>query len=225
MGVNVSKVRSLNLDRWPVSTVEVGWVLLCTTRSNSAAQFMKSMGNVVSNARYEKRIEESGVVKPVETSSKEQKGQYIVAKYVDRQFCETVAIPVAEAAKNAPSAIEGQSRSASVSSHSKMRRVVRSPWLTVSTHSPDQLDSGDQTPEEPNNAKKTLDEHGGIESPSELTPRTPYRETAITPNRDRGGALSRDGVKRGVMFQSSPYANFSAASKAIPAEKPLSQSM
>ncbi len=28
-GVNVSKVRSLNLDRWPVSTVEVGVAGMC----------------------------------------------------------------------------------------------------------------------------------------------------------------------------------------------------
>jgi hypothetical protein len=62
-------------------------VLLLTT-SNDDVQFMKSMGNAVSNARFEKRVEESGVVKPVGTSSKEQKGQYIVAKYVDRQFTE-----------------------------------------------------------------------------------------------------------------------------------------
>ena len=57
---------------------------------------MKSVGNTVSNARYEQRAGEIGVVKPAAGSSKEQKGQYIVAKYVEQMFRGSPALSVTQ---------------------------------------------------------------------------------------------------------------------------------
>lgn len=74
LGVHVSKVRSLTLDKWNKSTVE----------------FMKSQGNTKSNVYYEARlgkgIQYSDIHKPSANAGKTERIQFIQLKYVTLAF-------------------------------------------------------------------------------------------------------------------------------------------
>ncbi|CAB3977984.1 Arf-GAP with coiled-coil, ANK repeat and PH domain-containing 2 [Paramuricea clavata] len=68
LGVHVSKVRSLTLDKWEEKVV----------------QFMESHGNTKVNAIYEGNLD--GYKKPSRDSTKEERGRFIRLKYTDRKF-------------------------------------------------------------------------------------------------------------------------------------------
>lgn len=68
LGVHVSKVRSLTLDKWEEQTVK----------------YMESLGNAKVNRMYEGNLGE--YKKPARDCSKEERKKYIVTKYVDQHF-------------------------------------------------------------------------------------------------------------------------------------------
>ncbi|XP_037868767.1 centaurin-gamma-1A isoform X3 [Bombyx mori] len=68
LGSHISRVRSLDLDEWPLSHVSV----------------MVSIGNALANSIWEADLR--GHVKPVATSSREEKERWIRLKYERRQF-------------------------------------------------------------------------------------------------------------------------------------------
>lgn len=68
LGVHVSKVRSLTLDKWEEQTVK----------------FMEGMGNSKVNRIYEGKLGE--YKKPTRDCAKEERQQFIRLKYIDRQF-------------------------------------------------------------------------------------------------------------------------------------------
>ncbi|XP_072940121.1 centaurin-gamma-1A [Epargyreus clarus] len=68
LGSHISRVRSLDLDEWPLSHVSV----------------MVSMGNALANSLWEADIR--GHVKPVATASREEKERWIRLKYERRAF-------------------------------------------------------------------------------------------------------------------------------------------
>lgn len=68
LGVHVSKVRSLTLDKWEEQTVK----------------YMESLGNTKVNRIYEGNLGE--YKKPARDCSKEERKKYIVTKYVDQRF-------------------------------------------------------------------------------------------------------------------------------------------
>ncbi|XP_063162269.1 arf-GAP with coiled-coil, ANK repeat and PH domain-containing protein 2 [Candoia aspera] len=70
LGVHFSKVRSLTLDSWEPELLK----LMC------------ELGNDVINRVYEANREKMGVKKPHPGSQRQEKEDYIRAKYVDRQF-------------------------------------------------------------------------------------------------------------------------------------------
>lgn len=69
LGVHISKVRSLTLDKW----------------SNTAKCLMKEMGNSRSNAVWEAAVPQ-GRTKPGENASREERELWIRDKYVRRRF-------------------------------------------------------------------------------------------------------------------------------------------
>ncbi|XP_078246410.1 arf-GAP with coiled-coil, ANK repeat and PH domain-containing protein 2 isoform X1 [Pogona vitticeps] len=79
LGVHFSKVRSLTLDSWEPELLK----LMC------------ELGNDVINRVYEAELEETGVQKPQPGSNRQQKEEYIRAKYVERRF--VAKCPVASA--------------------------------------------------------------------------------------------------------------------------------
>eukprot|EP00730_Choanoeca_flexa_P001218 TRINITY_DN10534_c0_g1_i4.p1 TRINITY_DN10534_c0_g1~~TRINITY_DN10534_c0_g1_i4.p1 ORF type:complete len:1007 (+),score=285.16 TRINITY_DN10534_c0_g1_i4:134-3154(+) len=68
LGVHISKVRSILLDRWGLDLLE----------------FMKSRGNQRVNARYEANL--SPDVKPTKNTPDTERGQFIRTKYIDKAF-------------------------------------------------------------------------------------------------------------------------------------------
>ncbi|XP_031574409.1 arf-GAP with coiled-coil, ANK repeat and PH domain-containing protein 3-like isoform X2 [Actinia tenebrosa] len=68
MGVHVSKVRSLTLDKWEDTTVD----------------FMEAMGNTKANQIYEGNLRE--YPKPTRDSSKDDRQKFIKLKYVEQRF-------------------------------------------------------------------------------------------------------------------------------------------
>ncbi|XP_028398906.1 ADP-ribosylation factor GTPase-activating protein AGD4-like isoform X2 [Dendronephthya gigantea] len=68
LGVHVSKVRSLTLDKWEEKVV----------------QFMESNGNTKVNAIYEANL--GSYQRPSRDSKKEERGKFIRLKYTDRKF-------------------------------------------------------------------------------------------------------------------------------------------
>uniref|UniRef100_A0A674I998 Arf-GAP with coiled-coil, ANK repeat and PH domain-containing protein n=1 Tax=Terrapene triunguis TaxID=2587831 RepID=A0A674I998_9SAUR len=72
LGVHFSKVRSLTLDTWEPELLK----LMC------------ELGNDVINRIYEAKVERMGVKKPQPGSQRQEKEDYIRAKYVERKFVE-----------------------------------------------------------------------------------------------------------------------------------------
>ncbi|XP_048450623.1 arf-GAP with coiled-coil, ANK repeat and PH domain-containing protein 2-like [Rhincodon typus] len=70
LGVHQSKVRSLTLDTWEPELLK----LLC------------ALGNDTVNQIYEAETEHSGLTKPTAESSRQEKEQWIEAKYVEKKF-------------------------------------------------------------------------------------------------------------------------------------------
>ncbi|XP_053603597.1 centaurin-gamma-1A isoform X2 [Plodia interpunctella] len=68
LGSHISRVRSLDLDEWPLSHVSV----------------MVSMGNTLANSIWEADLR--GHIKPIATSSREEKERWIRLKYERRSF-------------------------------------------------------------------------------------------------------------------------------------------
>ncbi|XP_032512601.1 centaurin-gamma-1A isoform X2 [Danaus plexippus] len=81
LGSHVSRVRSLDLDEWPLGHVSV----------------MVAMGNALANSIWEADLR--GHIKPIATSSREDKERWIRMKYERRSFlsCESVRGSVGEA--------------------------------------------------------------------------------------------------------------------------------
>ncbi|KAK3745506.1 hypothetical protein QZH41_009908 [Actinostola sp. cb2023] len=73
MGVHVSKVRSLTLDKWEDTTVE----------------FMEAMGNTKSNLTYEGKLGDYD--KATRDSSKDDRQKFIKLKYVEQRFYKPLA--------------------------------------------------------------------------------------------------------------------------------------
>ncbi|EMP24853.1 Arf-GAP with coiled-coil, ANK repeat and PH domain-containing protein 2 [Chelonia mydas] len=72
LGVHFSKVRSLTLDTWEPELLK----LMC------------ELGNDVINRIYEAKVERMGVKKPQPGSQRQEKEDYIRAKYVEKKFVE-----------------------------------------------------------------------------------------------------------------------------------------
>ncbi|TFK00949.1 tumor protein p53-inducible protein 13 [Platysternon megacephalum] len=72
LGVHFTKVRSLTLDTWEPELLK----LMC------------ELGNDVINRIYEAKVERMGVTKPQPGSQRQEKEDYIRAKYVERKFVE-----------------------------------------------------------------------------------------------------------------------------------------
>ncbi|KAM7160728.1 arf-GAP with coiled-coil, ANK repeat and PH domain-containing protein 2 isoform 1-T1 [Macrochelys suwanniensis] len=72
LGVHFSKVRSLTLDTWEPELLK----LMC------------ELGNDVINSIYEAKVERMGVKKPQPGSQRQEKEDYIRAKYVEKKFVE-----------------------------------------------------------------------------------------------------------------------------------------
>lgn len=81
LGVHISKVRSLTLDRW----------------TDSSAAVVAAIGNAQANAVYEAVIPD-GWVKPVPTSTREERRRWIDAKYKFKGFVERPAAAAGAAA-------------------------------------------------------------------------------------------------------------------------------
>eukprot|EP00055_Hartaetosiga_balthica_P017308 m.115005 g.115005 ORF g.115005 m.115005 type:complete len:1154 (+) comp9286_c1_seq2:328-3789(+) len=70
LGVHISKVRSISLDRW----------------QDEVLAFMKFMGNTTFNMRYEAKLLESGDSKPTPSSPKLERSTFIQRKYVEKMY-------------------------------------------------------------------------------------------------------------------------------------------
>ncbi|EGD76503.1 hypothetical protein PTSG_07620 [Salpingoeca rosetta] len=73
LGVHISKVRSVHLDRWTQDTLE----------------FMQQVGNDRFNARYEGRLQEAGHQKPTPATPKGARNEFIRHKYIDKLYEDT----------------------------------------------------------------------------------------------------------------------------------------
>ncbi|KAJ7324539.1 hypothetical protein JRQ81_017559 [Phrynocephalus forsythii] len=96
LGVHFSKVRSLTLDSWEPELLK----LMC------------ELGNNVINRVYEAELEQSRVQKPQPGSDRQQKEEYIRAKYVERRFvAKCLVASAAPGGKAGPSGREGKRQS------------------------------------------------------------------------------------------------------------------
>ncbi|XP_077785718.1 arf-GAP with coiled-coil, ANK repeat and PH domain-containing protein 2 isoform X3 [Podarcis muralis] len=84
LGVHFSKVRSLTLDSWEPELLK----LMC------------ELGNEVINRVYEANVEKTGVKKPQPGSQRQEREEYIRAKYVEKRFVERC--PAASGGKPRP---------------------------------------------------------------------------------------------------------------------------
>nr|XP_028587794.1 arf-GAP with coiled-coil, ANK repeat and PH domain-containing protein 2 isoform X3 [Podarcis muralis] len=84
LGVHFSKVRSLTLDSWEPELLK----LMC------------ELGNEVINRVYEANLEKTGVKKPQPGSQRQEREEYIRAKYVEKRFVERC--PAASGGKPRP---------------------------------------------------------------------------------------------------------------------------
>jgi Arf-GAP/coiled-coil/ANK repeat/PH domain-containing protein len=78
LGVHITKVRSLAMDEWPASRLEL----------------MKQVGNTLFNRVYEGVLsEENRALRPVPSSDRATRDAYIRAKYVDKKYFKSDATP------------------------------------------------------------------------------------------------------------------------------------
>ncbi|KAI5646423.1 putative GTPase activating protein for arf domain-containing protein [Phthorimaea operculella] len=75
LGSHISRVRSLDLDEWPLSHVSV----------------MVSVGNTLANSIWEADLR--GHIKPIATSTREEKERWIRLKYERRAFLSATEVP------------------------------------------------------------------------------------------------------------------------------------
>jgi Putative GTPase activating protein for Arf/PH domain len=77
LGVHLSRVRSVDLDKW----------------ERSAVDFMRSMGNAKANAIWEHTLASSGVAKPTPGSDREAKERFIADKYIEMKWADMAHVP------------------------------------------------------------------------------------------------------------------------------------